>query len=128
MTVYLSAADVIVLHDLVSTAPVISSDKLEGAVGRPQASWNGVFLHASIYQQASVLMHAICQAHAFEDGNKRAAWMAAVTFLRVNGVEVVSIPPEQMAGYMEEVAMHVHSEEDTAFWLAALDPRNARDL
>ncbi|WP_022877915.1 type II toxin-antitoxin system death-on-curing family toxin [Microbacterium sp. B19] len=128
MTDYLSADDVVDLHDMVSSAAVISRTKLEGAVGRPQASWNGVFLHASIYQQASVLMHAICQAHAFEDGNKRAGWMAAVTFLRINGVEVSRIPAEQMASYMEEVAMHVHTEEDTAYWLAALDPRNAREL
>ncbi|MCC4909099.1 type II toxin-antitoxin system death-on-curing family toxin [Microbacterium sp. cx-59] len=111
-----------------SSAPVIGLEKLEGAVGRPQASWGGVFLHASIYKQASVLMHAICQAHAFEDGNKRAAWIASITFLRVNGVETIQIPAQQMADYMEEVAIHVHSEEDTAFWLAALDPRNARDI
>jgi len=128
VTFYLSAGDIVHLHDLVSTASVISREKLESAAGRPQASWNGVFLHASIYKQASVLMHAVCQAHAFEDGNKRAAWMAAVTFLQLNGVEVTGIPAEQMASYMEEVAMHVHDEEDTAFWLAALDPRNARDL
>lgn len=128
MTKFLTVDEVIQLHDRVCPEPLIDRGKLEGAVGRPQASFDGVFLHQSIYSQASVLMHGICDAHAFLDGNKRTAWVATLTFMEINGVTIVDVPPETMSDYVKEVAEGVHTEQDTAFWLAALDPANFRAI
>lgn len=71
MTQFLTVDEVISLHDSVCAEPLIDRGKLAGAVGRPQASYDGKFLFPSVYSQASVLMHGICGAHAFLDGNKR---------------------------------------------------------
>lgn len=128
MTKFLTVDEVIGLHDRLCAEPLIDRGKLEGAVGRPQASYDGVFLHQSVYSQASVLMHAICDAHAFLDGNKRTAWVSTLTFMAINGVSIVDIDPETMSEYVKEVAEGVHTEQDTAFWLAALDPANLRPL
>lgn len=128
MTLFLSVEEVIGLHDSVCAEPLIDRGKLEGAVGRPQASYDGAFLHQSIYSQASVLMHGICDAHAFLDGNKRTAWVSTLTFLAINGVSIVYVDPETMSDYVKEVAEGVHTEQDTAFWLAALDPANFRSI
>jgi death-on-curing protein len=128
VSVFLSVEDVISLHDQLDPSLIIDRGKLEGAVGRPQASFGGDFLHASIYKQASVMMHGICQAHAFQDGNKRTAWVATLTFLEQNGVTIVDLEPEYMSDYMVEVATHIHTEADTALWLASLDPRNNRTI
>jgi death-on-curing protein len=115
----LSVEDVIALHDLESSAPLIDRGKLEGAVWRPQAGFGDQMTYKSIWTQASVLIHGICQAHAFLDGNKRCAWLSAVTFLAANGIELIYIYENEMAEYVKEIAQHVHSEEDTAFWFAA---------
>lgn len=117
MIEYLSVDDVIIIHDSLDPAPLIDRGKLEGAVMRPQASFGGQLLHASIYAQASVLLHGICQAHGFLDGNKRTAWVSTLTFLSRNGIEIALLTPIEMSDYMVEVATHIHGETDTAFWL-----------
>jgi death-on-curing protein len=65
-------------------------------------------------------MHALAAAHAFLDGNKRTAWTASMTFLEVNGLVVPMFGQEEMALYMEAVALHVHEEMSTAEFLASL--------
>lgn len=46
------------------------------------------FQHGGIAKLAGALAFYICQAHAFEDGNKRTAALAATVFLNSNGFEV----------------------------------------
>jgi death-on-curing protein len=117
---WLSVEDVIVIHDQLESAPVIDPGKLAAAIARPQATFEGALLHSSVYMQASVLLHGLCQAHAFLDGNKRTAWVSAVTFLSINGIELSLIGPVEMSDYMVEVATGIHSAEDTAFLFADL--------
>jgi death-on-curing protein len=57
---------------------------LEGAVHRPQfqAQYRQI---SSIAWLASCLVQAIGKAHAFEQGNKRTAWLAGRYFIAING-------------------------------------------
>lgn len=70
----------------VSEAPNPLRDEglLESAVMRPQmaAHYEG----ADIVRQAALLGIGISQAQAFLDGNKRTAYLALNTFLRMNGL------------------------------------------
>lgn len=119
MTLFLSVEAVIGLHDSESPAALIDRGKLEGAVQRPSSGFGGQLVHTSIWSQASALMHGVNQAHAFEDGNKRTAWLATDTFLRLNGLCIAPMTTTiEMTDYMVEVTLHIHSEQDTAFWLA----------
>jgi len=61
----------------------------------------------------------IAKAHAFVDGNKRTAFVAAFTFLRLNGVFV---RPDPAVGVrkMEDLAADEVSEEEFAAWLREL--------
>src|SRR5689334_17699 len=70
--------------------PFIHPDKLESALYRPRnlAHYGGT----DLITQAVALAVGISQAQAFEDGNKRAAYAAADTFLRLNGVVFVGDP------------------------------------
>lgn len=88
-TEYLTLADVIAIHELVMRSmgllpnPLRADGTLESAVMRPQmAAW---YEGADIVRQAALLGIGISQAQAFLDGNKRTAYMAMVTFLRLNG-------------------------------------------
>ncbi|MFF3211362.1 type II toxin-antitoxin system death-on-curing family toxin [Streptomyces sp. NPDC002886] len=61
---------------------------LESAVHRPRARMFGTSAYADTYEQAAALLHAIATNHPLVDGNKRTAWLAAVTFLALNGVDL----------------------------------------
>lgn len=61
---------------------------LESAIGSVEATFDGAFLHETIFAMAAAYLHGICRNHPFLDGNKRTAVAAALTFLEMNGIEV----------------------------------------
>jgi len=58
---------------------------LDSAVHAPQATFGGEFLLPGVFDMAAGYLLYLCQNHPFMDGNKRAAWLAARIFLRLNG-------------------------------------------
>jgi death-on-curing protein len=62
---------------------------LESAVATPQATFGGQFLHPSIPTMAAAYLFHLCQNHTFIDGNKRVGANAAITFLLMNGWDVM---------------------------------------
>ncbi|MGW0866816.1 type II toxin-antitoxin system death-on-curing family toxin [Streptomyces sp. NPDC002611] len=67
------------------------------AVHRPRARMFGTAAYEDLYEQAAALLHAIAANHPLVDGNKRTAWLAAATFLGVNGVDLTGC--DQDAAY-----------------------------
>lgn len=74
---------------------------------------------ADVFAIAAAYAYGIAKAHAFVDGNKRTAFVAAFTFLRLNGV---SLRPDPGMGVrmMEELASGQVSEDAFAAWLRGL--------
>ncbi|MFE7514397.1 type II toxin-antitoxin system death-on-curing family toxin [Streptomyces sp. NPDC057540] len=68
---------------------------LASAVHRPRARMFGESAYDDVYEQAAALLHAIATNHPFVDGNKRAAWLSAATFLAVNGVDLADVDLER---------------------------------
>ena len=60
---------------------------LESAVAAPQATMMGQPLMSDPLEIAAAYLFYICKNHPFRDGNKRTAMMAAILFLRFNGIE-----------------------------------------
>ena len=58
---------------------------LESALAQPQASYEGEYVHDTLYTMAASYGFHICRNHPFVDGNKRTALVAIYTFLYVNG-------------------------------------------
>jgi death-on-curing protein len=58
---------------------------LESALAQPEATFGGELLHPTIEAQAAAYLFHLCSNHAFIDGNKRVAFAAMDTFLRING-------------------------------------------
>lgn len=90
---------------------------LESAVARPlNRAGHG---NPDAYSLAAAYAFGIAKAHAFVDGNKRTAFVAAFTFLRLNGI---TIRPEPAIGVrmMEDLASTQVSEDDFAAWLRRL--------
>lgn len=61
---------------------------LVSALATPQATFGGEFLHPTIHDKAAAYLFHLARNHAFIDGNKRTAWMAALLFLAHNDVSV----------------------------------------
>ena len=60
---------------------------LASAVLTPQSSCGGKSPYADIIEVAAAYLFYICKNHPFLDGNKRTAMIAAIVFLRLNGIE-----------------------------------------
>jgi death-on-curing protein len=83
--VFLSVAEVLAIHHLQieeygGAHGVRDLGLLESAVFRPQTGY-----YNSIQEEAAALMESLANNHPFLDGNKRAAFASAHTFLLVNG-------------------------------------------
>ena len=60
---------------------------LTSAVFAPQSSFGGKSPFADLIDVAAAYLFYLCRNHPFLDGNKRTAMMAAIVFLRLNGIE-----------------------------------------
>ena len=58
---------------------------LESALGMPQASMGGKYLHGTLAEMAAAYLFYIARNHPFVDGNKRTALMTTLMFLGLNG-------------------------------------------
>ncbi|MCK4623959.1 MAG: type II toxin-antitoxin system death-on-curing family toxin [Phycisphaerae bacterium] len=69
---------------------VLNRNLLLSATAMPRVTFDGRYLHESVAAMAGAYLFHVCQAHAFCDGNKRTAVLAAVVFLDLNayGIEV----------------------------------------
>ena len=61
---------------------------LESAVGQPQSSFGGQFVHEGLFAMAAAYLFHITSNHPFVDGNKRAGLLSALVFLDVNGLSI----------------------------------------
>ncbi len=60
---------------------------LASAVLTPQSTFGGKSPYADLVEIAAAYLFYLCRNHPFLDGNKRTAMMAAIIFLRLNGIE-----------------------------------------
>lgn len=60
---------------------------LISAVMAPQSSFGGKSPYIDMVDVAGAYLFYLCRNHPFLDGNKRTAMMAAIIFLRLNGLE-----------------------------------------
>jgi death-on-curing protein len=135
-TQYLSLAEVIAIHESAmrrlgdEPKPLRDEGGLESAVMRPQmAAYSEV---ADVIRQAALLGVGISQAQAFLDGNKRTAYLALNTFLRMNGL-TYSGDRLELAKQFEQFAERSHEADEAidAFetWLREyVQPRSERRM
>jgi death on curing protein len=83
---------------------------LESALARPQNAF--VYSGEDIVVLAVRLMAGIAQAHAFEQGNKRTAFVAMVQFLIANGYDLAIIDIPRWADEVIALVEHRIAEED----------------
>ncbi|WP_460066220.1 type II toxin-antitoxin system death-on-curing family toxin [Streptomyces sp. YKOK-I1] len=83
---------------------------LASAVHRPRARMFGTVAYEDLHEQAAALLHALATNHPLVDGNKRAAWLAAVTFLALHGVDLAGCDQEAAYDLVIDVASGAEAE------------------
>ncbi|NNL64830.1 MAG: type II toxin-antitoxin system death-on-curing family toxin [Myxococcales bacterium] len=58
---------------------------LQSASGIPETTFEGEFLHGTLFEMAAAYVFHVARNHPFVDGNMRKALMCALVFLGLNG-------------------------------------------
>ncbi|MGB0160226.1 MAG: type II toxin-antitoxin system death-on-curing family toxin [Thalassovita mediterranea] len=92
-------------------------DKALLEMGCARAMNLAAYTNAGPAEIAAAYAFGVSKAHAFVDGNKRTAFVTALTFLRLNGY---SFRPSPLEGVrmMEDLASGHVNEADFAKWLS----------
>jgi len=90
---FLTLDEILVVHEeqirlFGGTTGIRDPGLLLSAMGNVEATFEGVFLHETIFEMAAAYLYGICRNHPFVDGNKRTALSAALTFLDTHQIEV----------------------------------------
>lgn len=90
MTDYLTVAEVLAIHaDQLAryggADGIRDLGQLEAALFRPQTGY-----YDDVIAEAAALWESLSQNHPFVDGNKRVSFAAAITFLAINGIDIVA--------------------------------------
>ncbi len=96
---------------------------LESALNRPRQLL--AYGEPDLFDLAAAYATGIVKNHPFLDGNKRAGFMAAYTFLGVNGVEFEAAESEVVLQTLG-LASGAVSEKAYAKWLRASCPKRRR--
>lgn len=84
---------------------------LESALAQPQTTFGGELLHPTIAEQAAAYLFHLSMNHPFIDGNKRTAFAAMLTFLRLNNYSLNISQDEAYNLVIRVVERHISKEE-----------------
>ena len=87
---------------------------LESALGRPKNKW--AYENAGLDGCAAAYAFGIARNHAFVDGNKRAAFLALITFLGLNGIDYQADPAEAFV-IIRDLAAGQVDEDGLTRWI-----------
>ncbi|MDV8022266.1 type II toxin-antitoxin system death-on-curing family toxin [Rhodococcus sp. IEGM 1330] len=91
---------------------VQSRSGVEQNAARPQSGFGGYETFPDLWTKAAAYAHGIASTQYFTDGNKRTAWFAAVTFLRLNGVPFPTVSDIEAEAFVYTVALDVWKADD----------------
>ncbi len=85
---------------------------LQACVHRPQSGAFGVEPFPDVWSKAAAYVHSIATTQYFSDGNKRTAWYAAVTFLRLNGYPLPDVETIEAEIFVQAIAQNLFANDE----------------
>lgn len=116
---WLGVASVLVMHEeqIVEhggAAGVRDLGLLQSALARPHNAWS--YGQEDLIALGALYAADVMRSHPFIDGNKRTGFLAAYSFLYVNGVEIVADEAEVVVQCLSLAAGEI-DETEFAAWL-----------
>jgi death-on-curing protein len=90
---------------------------LESALVRPKNLLAYSDHEPSLAELAAAYAKGIVANHPFVDGNKRAALIVPVTFLRLNGLQLTAAKEDRVVTFWKLAANEI-TEDEVALWFA----------
>ena len=97
-------------------AGVLNEGGVESALARARNRFE--YAAADLFECAACYVFGLTKNHGYQDANKRTAYMASWTFLRVNRIHVIATP-EEVIQRMQDVVTDASDEPAIAQWLRA---------
>ena len=122
MVKLLNAERVVQLHDRAldelggGKSGILDRGRIEAAVARMSSGAGEDEFFPSLSDKCAALLQSLIQGHAFVDGNKRTAILAANALLELNGRRL-SYEPEDVVQFAVGVATHDIDFEGIVEWL-----------
>lgn len=91
---------------------------LETSLNRPLQHFSYADPEPTVFELATVYCSGLVKSHPFIDGNKRTGFMAAYTFLGINGYQLIASEEEAALQILALADSRLSDEELTA-WLEA---------
>ena len=111
MTIEIDADLCVAIYDAqIGVGRLVRRDLLESAVAAPFAGFGGYEAYPTLIEKAARLAYGIAEAQAYEDGNKRLAWLSTIVFLELNDV-VVEAEQDEAAYVIRAVGMRDENYE-----------------
>lgn len=89
------------------------ANALESALARPLNK--AVYGENDIHALAAAYLYGIVRNHGFSDGNKRTGWLAAFTFLLINGLWIEAEQVDVIAFVLSVAAGEIDEDGTTRF-------------
>jgi len=89
---------------------------LQSALYMPTATFEDIYLHTDIFEMAGAYMFHLVKNHPFIDGNKRTGALAAIVFLKINGIEFDGTN-EDLADFVLSLASGEKDKSEAALFL-----------
>jgi len=104
---YLTFDDLTDIHDIALEryGGLQGYDKgcIEAKIAMPQQGFGEFEYYPRLFQKAAVYMYFFTVGHCFKDGNKRTGFLAASTFLNLNGYKI-NVTDEELFNKCIEIA------------------------
>lgn len=94
--------------------------QLDSALDRPQNKF--AYEEPDLFTLAAAYAYGIATNHPFVDGNKRTAYVTALTFLRLNGYRVEASQTEKYDTFIKLAAGELGEDELAAWFRANAQP------
>ena len=98
---------------------------LESALAQPKMTFDGKYVHKTLFDKTAAYGFHVCKNHPFVDGNKRVAFVLMNIFLQRNGWEIVS-PEEEAYRMMMNLASGKLTKTRLSSWLKEHSSKLAR--
>lgn len=95
---------------------VKSENLARSAIAQPESGFGEDYFHKDLYGMAAAYLFHLVKNHAFNDGNKRIAALAAAVFLQVNGLRVIADEDEFEKLVLDAAQSLIGKEEIAKFF------------
>lgn len=124
--------EIVVIHDRIvsnigGSLGIREPGLLAAIVEKPQAAFGGSELYPTIYDKAAALFEALCNYHAFVDGNKRTAVTVLEYFLYKNDVALLA-DKNQKESFILKTAVNNPDLAELAAWIKQHSKKAAKTI